>query len=183
MAIRKIDTFDLAMLATLVGVLLTLVVLLVVSDEREQVEQAPAYQAAIQQQLLRQARFDHLNDLYRPVQLALAEQRYPEALLTLGEIGRRYPGEPHGLMLKGEVQLAMGAINEGVVNVATAVRRDAEYLEEEGPLSRRALLEQLVMEQLPRLRERLKEIDPTPSQLRSLREMRYLQSRLAGGCE
>lgn len=183
MAIRKLDTFDLLMLAILIGVLLGICVLLVGNDETQQTGRAPAYQAAVQQKLLRQARFEHLDELYRPAQQALVENRYPEALLALDEIGRRYPGEPHGLMLKGEVQLAMGAVHEGVVNVASAVRRDAEYLEQESPLSRRGLLEQLVMEELPRLRERLRDHDPTPAQLRSLQELRYLQSRLAGGCE
>ncbi|PLY04445.1 MAG: hypothetical protein C0624_05750 [Desulfuromonas sp.] len=183
MAIRKLDNFDLLMLATLVGLLLGIGVLLLGGDTSREPGTAPAFEAALQQKLLRQARFEHLEQLYRPVSEALRTQRYPEALLALDEISRSYPGEPHGLMLKGEVQLTMGAVNEGVVNVASAVRRDADYLEEESPLSRRSLLEQLVMEELPRLRELLRDNDPSPVQLRTLQELRYLQSRLAGGCE
>lgn len=183
MAIRKVDNFDLVMLTVLVGVVLALVILLSGRESRVETTQTPAFEAAVQKQLMRQARFDHLERLYKPAQEAIAERRYPEALLALEEIARQYPGEPHGLVLKGEVQLAMGAINEGIVNIAMAVRRDPEYLEEEGVLSRRLLLEQLVMEELPRLREKFRDSDPSAAQLRSLQELRYLQSRLAGGCE
>ena len=183
MSIRKLDNFDLVMLAVIGGALLALAVFIYGSQGSDGAERAPAYEIAVQKQMMRQARMDHLGRIYQPAQQALAERRYPEALLALEEIGRRYPGEPHGLMLRGEAQLAMGAIHEGVVNVATAVRRDAEYLEEQSPLSRRSLLEQLVGEVLPRLRENVREVDPTPGQLRSLQELRYLQSRLAGGCE
>ncbi len=183
MEFRKADRFDLVMLAALLGVLVGLGVLLVGHKGTSTALTSAAYQAGVQQQLMRQARLDHLAAIFRPAQQALTEQRYSEALLTIEEIARSHPGDPHGLMLKGEVQLQMGALHEGILNIARAVRLDSEYLEPQSPLSRRPLIEQLVSDELPRLRESMRAADPSPGQLKALQELRYLQSRLAGGCE
>jgi len=183
MGLRKADHFDLIMLSALLGVLIGLGVLLLGDTRQPSALPSAAYQAGVQQQLMRQARLDHLASLYRPAQEALEQQRYAEALLALDEIARRYPGEAFGLMLRGEIQLQMGATYEGVLNVARAVRHDGEYLEAESPLTKRGLIEQLVTDELPRLREKVASADPTPGQLKALQELRYLQSRLAGGCE
>jgi len=185
MVFRRADTFDLLMAAALVGMLLGLLVLLLGAGGRGGGGSlsSAAYQSALQQKLQREARLEQLESMYRPVQEALTEQRPAEALLALDEIARHYPGEPHGLMLRGEIQLAMGATYEGVQNIASAVRQDGEYLEEGGVLSRRSLLERLVDEELPRLQAANRTPAPSPAAQRTLQELRYLQSRLAGGCE
>jgi len=183
MVFRRADTFDLLMIAALAGVLLGLLVLLLGAGGGTGGAPSVAYQAALQQKLQRQARLEQLESMYAPVQEALAAQRPADALLALDEIARGYPGEPHGLMLRGEIQLALGATYEGVENVAGAVRRDGEYLEKGGALSRRGLLERLVETELPRLQEANRASAPSPAAQRALQELRYLQSRLAGGCE
>jgi len=108
-----------------------------------------------------------------------ADGQLQAALLKLEEVGRSYPGEAHGSMLQGEILLQMGAFDEGVANMVRAVKLNGDYVDAKSPLSRRGQIEKTVKEGLAGMKGRNqgevgKEVQ---------KNLFYLQSRLAGGCE
>ncbi|RME35011.1 MAG: hypothetical protein D6794_09975, partial [Deltaproteobacteria bacterium] len=69
---------------------------------------SPASQARtgsgrLERDLARHAQVQFLKEIYAPVEQLSEQGRLQQALLKLEEIGRRYPGEPYGLLLKGRL--------------------------------------------------------------------------------
>jgi cytochrome c-type biogenesis protein CcmH/NrfG len=110
-------------------------------------------------------------------------EKLQQALLKLEEIARDYPGEAHGLVLRGAILHEMGALEEAVASYVAAVRRNGEYVDARSPLSRRTEIRQLVDQGLATLRARARANPDNPSVEAALTNVYYLQSRLAGGCE
>ena len=130
-----------------------------------------------------QARLSFLERHYRPV-LELRDQgALQEALLKLEELGRSLPGEAHNDLLTGDIMLRMGAFERSLSKLASAVRRNADYVDAASPLNQRPLIESAVSEGLPLMRDRLRAQPDSPSLEQVVKDGYYLQSRLAGGCE
>jgi len=177
------DRFDLihfALLAVLAGGLL---IVLLGHWSRPSAAGAKGGERALERELQNQTRMTLLQRLYGPVEALRQQGKLENALLTLDELERAYPGEAHGQMLKGEILAGMGALEEAAASFAAGVRRNGDYIDEKYPLSRRAAISRLVADGLPVVAERKGRNPDNRALGLALKNLRYLQSRLAGGCE
>ena len=142
----------------------------------------PQRDKSVERAMQEKARSGFLIETYQPVEQLIEDQRYAEALLKLQTFEKSYPGEPHTLILRGSILVAQGVLGEGVSQYATAVKMNGDYVDAKSSLNRRQEIEQLVENGLPKIRESLRAA-VTPSTEKSLKDIYYLQSRLAGGCE
>jgi len=138
-----------------------------------------AVDKALQRDMAYQARVSFLERLYAPVSALQQAGKYEAALLKLDELSRRYPDEAHGELLRGEILLQLQAVPRAIEHLAAAVRMSGDYVERYSPLSRRQLIESLLDEQLPRI----KATQTSERHQSLLKDLYYLQGRLAGGCE
>lgn len=139
-----------------------------------------AVDKALERDMAYQAKVSFLERLYAPVSELQQTGSYESALLKLDELSRRYPEESYGELLRGEILLKMQAIPQAIEHLAKAVRMSGDYVDQHSPLSRRVLIDQLIAEQLPKLKASEKTNARTQTTLKNLY---YLQGRLAGGCE
>ena len=77
----------------------------------------------------------------------------------------------------------MGVVDRSLTSLATAVRRNGDYVDEASPLEQRDLIEEVVLQGIPLVRDRLRRQGGNPSLEAVLQDGYYLQSRLTGGCE
>lgn len=138
---------------------------------------------AMEQELARQAKVSFVEKIYQPVTKLRQEGQLQSALLKLDELSVRYPGEAHGAILQGEILLEMGALDAAVSSFAAAVQRNGDYVDKHHPLSRTETIGQLVERGLRQIAPRLQAQPDNPALAESRRQLFYLQSRLAGGCE
>lgn len=177
------DRFDLQQWGVLAVAALALLGLLLGSDVSRRAEHADSVERVLQRELDWQARAGLLQKLYGPVDALRQGGQLENALLKLDELERTYPGEAHGAILKGEILAGMGALEQSAASFAAGVRRNGDYIDRNGPLSRRRQIEKLVERALPEVAERAA-LNPSNRTLTAaLKDLRYLQSRLAGGCE
>lgn len=134
---------------------------------------------AVERETLVQARMAFLQKLYGPVEQLRTDRQLQAALLKLEEIGRKYPGEAHGSLLQGEILLQMGAFDEAVASLVRAVKLNGDYVDAKSPLSRRDQIEKTVNRGLADMKSR----DTNGAGKNLQKNLFYLQSRLAGGCE
>ncbi len=138
---------------------------------------------ALELELARQARVSFVEKIYQPVSRLREEGQLQTALLKLDELSVRYPSDAHGAILKGEILLEMGALEAAIDSFVAGVQRNGDYVEKNHPLSRHQQIARLVELGLARTAARL-ETQPDNQALRDTRkQLFYLQSRLAGGCE
>jgi tetratricopeptide (TPR) repeat protein len=138
---------------------------------------------ALEREMAYQARGSLLQRLYDPVDALHRAGQPQQALLKLDELARRYPQEAHGYILKGEILSAMGGLDEAVAAYVEGVRLNGDYVDRNSPLSRRAEIEQVVDEGLRVIGARARANPDNRSLAVALRQVNYLRSRLAGGCE
>ena len=138
----------------------------------------PALERAMQER----ARANFLLELYAPVEKLVALGNYTEAMLTLQGLEKTYPGEAHTAIMRGSILVKQGVLGEGLLQYTAAVKTNGDYVDAKSSLNRRDELTRLVDSALPRIRQSIKQAS-TPSLERSLKDVYYLQSRLAGGCE
>jgi cytochrome c-type biogenesis protein CcmH/NrfG len=144
---------------------------------------SPALDKSLERELTRQARATFLQKVYAPVTELREAGQEQAALLKLEELARDYPGDAHGFVLRGDILGSMGMLDQAIGNYVRAVRLDGEYLDEQGPLTRRTEIRQLVDAGLKALVPRLKSHPDNRSLASAVKDVYYLQSRLAGGCE
>ncbi|MBW2451326.1 MAG: hypothetical protein JRE16_09595 [Deltaproteobacteria bacterium] len=137
----------------------------------------------LEQEMSYQARIAFLTRRYQPVIDQLGQGALPEALLTLEEISRDLPGEVHSDLLRGDVFFRMGQLDRALTNLAVAVRQNPDYVDSASPLNQRQLIDAVVSQGMPQLRDRLRAQPGNRSLEQVLKDGYYLQSRLAGGCE
>lgn len=124
-----------------------------------------------EQQFMAEARRSHRQKVYEPVEALKKAGQHQQALLKLEELARTYPGDPHGYILRGELLAALGATAEAASSFAQGIRLDGSYVDRNTPQSRRETIDSLVKSGL------------RSAASPALADIRYLQSRLAGGCE
>ena len=178
------DRFDQLLVAGLVLVLAALAALLFLSEASTglaSTDQSSARQ--LEKEMLSQARLSLIERRYAPV-VALRDQGdLPGALLKLEELARDLPGEVHSNLLRGEVLFLMGQVDRALTQFALAVRGNGDYIDPASPLNQRSLIEGVLTQGLPQVRDRLR-VQPDSRVLEELvKDGYYLQSRLAGGCE
>jgi hypothetical protein len=138
---------------------------------------------SLEQEMAREARAALLHRIYGPVEELRKEGQPQTALLKLDELSRRYPGEAHGHILKGELLYEMGALEGAVQSFTAGVRLSGDYVDKGSPLNRRAEIRQVVEEGLAILKTKAAAQPENSSLAGAMRDVYYLQSRLAGGCE
>jgi len=137
----------------------------------------------LEQDVAYRARVDFLQDLYRPVRELDVAGAHQQALLKLEEIGRRYPGEGYGFILKGRILLRLNAVEEAVGAYVEGVRLNGDFVDKLGPFSAWEEIDRLVNGHLASLSARARANPGNPSLQQVMNNLHYLQSRLAGGCE
>jgi cytochrome c-type biogenesis protein CcmH/NrfG len=179
------DRFDRVLLALLALTVTSLALLLsgAMATGEGSPRHAPGLEKAMERQLAMQARVAFLEGIYAPVEVLRKADQSSQALLKLEELSRLYPGEAHGHLLKGEILSQQGVLDEAVASYVTALRLSGDYLDEQSPLSRRAEIRQLVDDGLHIVGARARANPDNRSLAASLKNVYYLQSRLAGGCE
>jgi len=177
------DRFDQLLIVTLVGVLIFAAVLITGAGPREDNRDAQAANRQLEREMLHQARVAFLDRHYAPVVALRDDGALPDALLKLEELSRTLPGEAHNDLLSGDILLRMGQFDRAVTKLASAVRRNADYVDAASPLSQRPLIESAVAEGLPLIRDRVRVQPDNRTMQQVLKDGYYLQSRLAGGCE
>ena len=175
------DRFDI-----LLGILLLVCIAatgaLLIDSGSEASQSNLAVDKAIERDMAYQAKVSFLEQLYAPVNELQADGQYESALLKLDELSRRYPDEAHGELLRGELLLKLQAIPQAVEHLAQAVRMNGDYVDQHTPMSRRTLIDQLLEHQLPKLKEKAASQGSAALQA-ALKNLYYLQGRMAGGCE
>ncbi len=175
------DRFDI-----LLGVLLLICAAatgaLLIGSGSQASQSSLAVDKAIERDMAYQAKVSFLQQLYAPVNELRTGGQYESALLKLDELSRRYPDEAHGELLRGELLLKLQAVPQAVEHLAQAVRMNGDYVDQNSPMSRRTLIDQLLEQQLPKLKEKAASQSTAVLQA-ALRNLYYLQGRMAGGCE
>jgi hypothetical protein len=128
------------------------------------------------QQLLREARLFMIQKRYEPVETLVKAGQHQQGLLKLEEIARAYPADPHAHILRGELLSIMGAPVEAAASFAQGVRLEGGYVDKNSQISKRESINRLVESELLKHKS-------NPASQSELKNLRYLQSRLAGGCE
>jgi tetratricopeptide (TPR) repeat protein len=179
------DLFDRTLLVLLLLAAISLALLLsgAMSAGEGGPRHVPGVEKAMERQLAMQARVAFLQGIYAPVEVLRQSGQGTQALLKLEELSRLYPGEAHGHLLKGEILRQQGVLDEAVASYVTALRLSGDYLDEQSPLSRRAEIHLLVDDGLQSIGARARANPENRSLAASLKNVYYLQSRLAGGCE
>ncbi len=160
-----------------------MVALLLTASGENSKQHSSGLDKAMERELAAQARVAFLQKVYAPVEAQLEAGNPQAALLHLDEVGRNYPGDAYGFILRGEILRGMGVLDQAISNYVQAVKIDGHYLDETGLLSRRTEIRQLVDQGLSELAPKVQANPDNRSLVTTLRELHYLQSRLAGGCE
>ena len=177
------DRFDQLLLAGLVLSLVTLTGLLLSAGSGKSSTAVRGTDRQLEREIAYQARLAFLERRYQPVLSQVQRGELPQALLTLEELSRDMPGEVHSDLLRGDIMFRMGQVDRALVSLATAVRIEGDYVDAASPLNQRSLIDTVVTQGVPLVRDRLR-AQPDNRQLENvLKDGYYLQSRLAGGCE
>ncbi len=176
----KTDGFDKILSAVLL-VLLVVAVAMLLADSP--VPGGASNSKVLERTLKTQARLLFIQNTYQPVELLLKENRSQEALLKLEELAVRFPGEAHGLLLKASVLAKLGADAQAASSYAAAVRQNGEYVDQKNPLSRRDEISKLTENGLVKYVPLSKSQPGDVALKQVVRDLYYLKSRLAGGCE
>jgi hypothetical protein len=77
----------------------------------------------------------------------------------------------------------LGAKQKAIAHVARAVRMNGDYVDQHSPLSRRDLIDPLLDGELVEIKRQSTENPASTSLVATLKDLYYLQGRMAGGCE
>ncbi|MBI5656096.1 MAG: hypothetical protein HZC44_04425 [Geobacter sp.] len=132
-------------------------------------------------QAIVEARRYLLRQRYEPVESLLQQGRPQQALLKLEELSRTFPGDAHAFILRGQILADLGAPAEAASSFAQGIRLDGSYVDKTSPLSRRYAISRLV--DGIRAKTAASSAGTASASPEMAQNLRYLQSRLAGGCE
>ena len=174
------DRFDRLLVVAVVVVLLAVGGLL---WNQGQADSAPQVDRALEQSIAARARLAFFEQTYAPVVALQQAGKDQEALFKLKELDRRYPGEAHGDILRARSLQRVGALPEAIAAAVRAIRRNGDYVDRNSPFSQRPLIQGLVDAGLKQFGPQVRRGADNPSLATALKDVHYLQSRLAGGCE
>jgi tetratricopeptide (TPR) repeat protein len=108
---------------------------------------------------------------------------HDEAIAELDRIAKNYPGNSLSYMYLAESYLAQGRLADAIRNYRRAVEMEPDYVDKRTTLFRGEELKDVVTEGILKL-EREKKLKPKDDEVKqALKDVYYLQRRLAGGCE
>jgi tetratricopeptide (TPR) repeat protein len=177
------DVYDKLLWALLGATLIALVVLLSGKGTGADGNNSAVLNKALERQLAYQARVDLIRKLYDPVESLRRSGDFQTALLKLDELARTYPNEAHGYILKGEILAKMGALEEAVASYVEAIRLNGDYVDKKSPLSRRPEIQKIADDGLRVIGGKARNNPDNRSLAEAMKNVNYLRSRLAGGCE
>ena len=177
------DRFDRLALAGILLVVLAFGTLLATAGRSDGRQTDGSVSRQIEQEMLAQAKLSFLERHYGPVTALRDAGELQSALLKLEELERKFPGEAHGSLMRGEIFYRLGLLDRAVASLALAVRGNGDYLDPASPLNQRDLIAVTAEQGVPLLRDRLRGQPDDRQAAATLKEAYYLQSRLAGGCE
>jgi hypothetical protein len=178
------DRFDWLLVTLLAAATITLLTLLATQSPDSGGTRATAgLTKAMEQQMAYQARVALLQKLYAPVEAMRTAGDLQGALFKLDDLARTYPGEAHSFILKGEIQHRLGADEEAVASYVQGIKLSGDYIDRKSPLSRRDDIQRLVDTAGRTIADRARANPGNASLALAVKNVNYLQSRLAGGCE
>lgn len=175
--------FDKLLWLALIALAGTLILIVTRSSRPDDQSGAKALDQALARAITYQSRVALIRQLYGPVETLLQAGQDQSALLKLTEIEKTYPGEAHGQILKGSIQARLGALDEAAASYAAGVKLRGDYVDKENPLSRRDEIGRVVESGLRTVSGRLALSPDNRTAKATMKQLYYLQSRLAGGCE
>ena len=108
---------------------------------------------------------------------------HAEAMAKLKDIVKRYPAKSMSYVYMAQLYLKQGKLGDSIHNYRRAVEMEPDYVDPRTPLFMGDEIKKLVKEGIEKL-EREKSLKPNDKQVRqALKDVYYLQRRLAGGCE
>jgi tetratricopeptide (TPR) repeat protein len=108
---------------------------------------------------------------------------YSEAMSSLKGIMERYPEKPLSYVHLARLDLKQGELADSIHNYRQAVELEPDYVDEKAPLYMGEEIKTLVKEGIEKLK-REEAMRPKDRKIKeALKDVYYLQRRLAGGCE
>jgi len=108
---------------------------------------------------------------------------YAEAMAELRDVIERYPEKPRSYVYLAQLYLEQGRLGDAIHNYRRAVEMEPDYVDERTPLFIGDKLKELVTEGREKF-AREKALKPKDKRVKmALKDVYFLQSRLAGGCE
>lgn len=178
------DRFDWLLWACLAAATITLLTLLASQSPDSGGNRAAAgLNKAMEKEMAYQARVALLQKLFAPVDAMCTAGDLQGALFKLDDLARTYPGEAHSFILKGEILHRLGADEEAVASYVQGIKLSGDYIDRKSPLSRRDDIQRLVDTAAGTIGSRARANPGNASLAADMKNVNYLQSRLAGGCE
>ena len=123
------------------------------------------------------------NRLFKEVRASEEQGLYQEAMAQVEDIIKSYPEKPLSYVYFARLHFKEGELGESVINYRQAVEMEPDYVDKRTPLFIGDEIKQIVEEGREKF-GREKELKPEDNEVReALKDIYYLQSRLAGGCE
>ena len=123
------------------------------------------------------------NKLFKEVRAFQEQGDYQEAMAQAKDIMKSYPKKSMPYVYLARLHFKQGELRETIINYRLAVEMEPDYVDERTPLFLGEEIKQIVEEGREKF-GREKVLKPEDSQVRNtLKDIYYLQSRLAGGCE
>jgi len=108
---------------------------------------------------------------------------YAEAITELEDISKSHPEKSLSYVYLAQLYLSQGKLSASIHNYRRAVEIEPDYVDKRTLLFMGDEIRELVKEGMEKL-EREKKLKPQDKQIRqALKDVYYLQRRLAGGCE
>ena len=121
--------------------------------------------------------------IYQAVASFQKQGLYAEAMAKLEDVIEKYPERPRSYVYMAQLHLKQGKLADTIRDYRRAVEMEPDYVDERTPLFIGNEIKGLVEEAREKL-SREKKLRPKDETVKiALKDIYYLQSRLAGGCE
>ena len=121
--------------------------------------------------------------IYQEVASYQKQGLYTEAMAKLEDVIKKYPERPRSHVYMAQLHLKQGKLADTIRDYRRAVEMEPDYVDERTPLFIGNEIKGLVEEAREKL-GREKKLRPKDETVKiALKDIYYLQSRLAGGCE
>jgi tetratricopeptide (TPR) repeat protein len=121
--------------------------------------------------------------MYQEIASYKEQGLYTEAMAKLEYIRKKNPEKPMSYVYLAQLYLEQGRLADGIHNYRRAVEMEPDYVDERTPLFIGDEIKEVVEEGREKF-GREKALKPEDKEVRkALKDIYYLQSRIAGGCE
>ena len=121
--------------------------------------------------------------IYSGVRADKEKKLYSDAMSKLQNIMKQYPRNPLSYVYLAQLELEQGRLADAVHSYRRAVEMEPDYVDKKAPGYMGEEIKTVVIEGMEKF-EREKELKPKDRDVqKALKDVYYLQRRLAGGCE